>query len=206
MARRLQRLGSSLTGWASTVWVDPGGTTGWATMSINPIDLVGAKPIHTVIQHWSCGDIKHNEDQMASEMLMLYDMWDDAAIGIERFDLRQMAVELSPVSITAKIKYGLWLAEKWSAEENSRDQGQPRYLFTQMPSLAKTTLTDDRQREFRLWEPGPDHKRDAVKHAYTFMLRARDKPQLRYTAWPNLFNQKGEPLQKRPPTSKRRLR
>ncbi len=204
--RRLPTLGASQTGWATTVWVDPGGTTGWAVMSVNPVDLVGPKPIHRIIQHWVCGDIKHNEDVMASEMLQLYDMWEDAAAGIERFDLRQLAVDLSPVSVTAKIKYGLWLAEKWKAEEDDRQQGPPRYLFTQTPSLAKTTLTDDKQREFKLWEPGPDHKRDGVKHCYTFLSRARENPKMRYTAWPNLFKQDGSPLRKRPPTSKRSMR
>lgn len=197
------RLGSAHTGWASTVWVDPGGTTGWAVMSVDPSVLLERKPIHLNIAHWACGDTKGNENQMASEMLELFDAWDDAAIGIESFRVRQMAVELSPVSVRAKIEYGLWLMEKWQAEEEGREMGRGRYLFTQEPSLAKRTLTDDRQREWRLWEPGPDHKRDAVKHCYTFLQRAQEKPGLRATAWPLLYKRDGSLMKRVPPTSKR---
>lgn len=201
----VRRLGAAQSGWATTVWCDPGGTTGWGVMSINPTDLAGNRPIHTKIQHWACGETKQNPDQMASEMLELYDMWDDAAIGCETFNLRQLAVDLSPVEIRAKIRYGLWLGEKWAAMDEDREPGRPRRLWEQTPSLAKNKLTDDRQREFGLWEPGLDHKRDAIKHCYTFLSRAREHPRMRFAAWPNLFKQDGTPLRRRPPTSKRRL-
>ncbi len=201
---RVAKIGSAHTGWATTVWVDPGGTTGWGVMSVSPRDLLSTrKPVEKAITHWACGDTKHNEDQMASEMLELYDVWEDAAIGIERFQLRQLAVELSPVSVTAKIEYGLWLMEKWDAEEVGRPVGRPRMLFKQEPSLAKRTLTDDQQREVGLWEPGHDHKRDAIKHCYTFLQRCQEKPRLRATAWPHLFKMDGSLLKRLPPTSKR---
>jgi hypothetical protein len=174
-------------------------------MCIDPEDLVGNKPIHKVIAHWSCGDAVGNENQMASEMLQLFDMWDDAAIGIESFRVRQLAVELSPATVTAKIEYGLWLAEKWKAEEEERDVGRPRRVWKQEPSLAKNKLTDDRQREFGLWVPGKDHKRDGIKHCYTFLSRARERPSMRFIAWPLLFKQDGTPLKRRPPTSKRSM-
>jgi hypothetical protein len=172
-------------------------------MSVNPQVLVGDAPIYKNLQHWACGEITGNENQQTSECLQLFDLWEDAAAGIERFQLRQMAVELSPVSITAKIEYGLWLMEKWSAEEDGRDMGRGRMIFKQEPSLAKRTLTDDRQRDWGLWEPGKDHKRDAVKHCYTFLQRAQEKPRLRATAWPNLFKLNGDLLRSIPPTSKR---
>lgn len=203
--RRPTRLGSAQTGWATTVWVDPGGTTGWGVMSVDPVDLCGNRPLHKVIAHWACGESMGNENQMASEMLMLFDMWDDAAVGIESFHLRQLAVELSPATVTAKIEYGLWLAEKWEAEEAERAVGRPRRVWRQQPSVAKNKLTDARQREFKLWEPGKDHKRDAVKHCYTFLSRVREKPQMRFMAWPTLFKQDGTPLKRRPPTSKRSM-
>jgi hypothetical protein len=197
------RLGSAKSGWATTVWVDPGGTTGWGVMSVKPEVLADSnRVIERNIQHWVCGETHHNEDQMASEMLELYAMWDDAAIGIEKFNLRQLAVELSPVSITAKIRYGLWLAEKWAAGDEDREMGRPRMLFSQTPAMAKSTLTDDRQRQYRLWEPGKDHKRDAIKHCYTFLQRAQQTPRLRYTAWPTLYRTDGTLLKRRPPTSK----
>lgn len=201
---RVAKIGSAHTGWASTCWVDPGGTTGWGVISVNPSDLLTTrKPIEKAITHWACGDSKHNEDQMASEMLELFDVWEDAAIGIERFHVRQLAVETSPISVTAKIEYGLWLMEKWAAEDEDREPGRPRMVFKQDPSLAKRTLTDDRHRAAGLWVPGPDHKRDAIKHCYTFLQRAQEKPRLRATAWPHLFKMDGSLLKRLPPTSKR---
>jgi hypothetical protein len=201
------RLGSDQTGWATVVWVDPGGTTGWGVMSVDPCALVGNhRPLHHSIEHWVCGDTKGNEDQMASAMLELYAMWEDAAIGIESFTVRKFLQHrefLSPVRIRAKIEYGLWLAEKWDAADDEREVGRPRRLFTQDPSLAKTKLTDERQREFGLWEPGADHKRDAIKHCYTFLSKCRESPRMRYYAWPTLFRSDGEPMKRRPPTSKR---
>jgi hypothetical protein len=199
-------LGSSHSGWATTVWVDPGGTTGWAVMSVNPQALVENRPIHKCIEHWAAGQYKGNENQMASEMLQLYDVWDDAAIGIESFTLRQMAVELSPVSIKAKIEYGLWLQEKWEAEDEGREMGRGRHLWSEPAALAKSTLPDDRMREYGLWTPGPDHPRDATKHCYTFLQRAQQKPRLRCYAWPSLYNLKGELKKQLPPTSKAKSR
>lgn len=204
MARRV-KVPDDASGWATTVWVDPGGTTGWGVMSVYPELLVTDKPVHKNIVHWSCGDTHGNENQMASEMLQLFDLWEDAAVGIEQFDLRQMAVQLSPVSITGKIEYGLWLMEKWAAEEEEREMGRGRFVFKQTPSLAKTTLTDDRQRDMGLWVPGPDHKRDAIKHCFTFLNRAQKIPRMRYAAWPHLFRKEGNLLHKMPKTSKRRL-
>lgn len=207
MNRRM-RLGSSQTGWASTVWVDPGGNTGWGVMSVEPEDLINNKrPLHKCIVHWAAGETgKKNEDQMASEMLELYDMWDDAAIGIERFRLRQMAVELSPVSITAKIEYGLWLAEKWSAQEAERPVGRPRILWKQDPGMAKNRLSDELMRSHQLWTVGSDHARDATKHCFTFLSRCRERPGMRATAWPNLFKQDGTLMKRRPPTRKENMR
>jgi hypothetical protein len=197
------RLGSAHNGWASTVWIDPGGITGWGVMAVDPCILTEGKPIENNIAHWACGEIEGNQNQQASEVLQLFDLWENAAAGIEKFVLRQLAVELSPVEIRSKVEYGLWLMEKWAAEEAGRPIGRPRWVFTQDPSLAKTTLTDERQRDYRLWEPGKDHKRDAIKHCYTFLQRCQESPRLRYTAWPTLYKTDGSLVKRLPPTSKR---
>lgn len=204
MARARQRLGSDKTGWATTVWIDPGGTTGWGVIAVDPFLIVDNKPITPrSVAHWSCGDIKGNENQMASQCLELLDLWEDAAAGLEKFTLRQRHVELSPVSVTAKIEYALWLMEKWAAEEEERPMRRGRMVFKQEPSLAKRTLTDDMMRDLGFWVPGPDHKRDAIKHCYTFLQRMQEKPRARAYAWPALFKMDGSPLMRRPPTSKR---
>ena len=204
MTVRRVKLGASTSGWATTAWLDPGGTTGWGVIAVDPHILLNTdKPIQDNMQHWACGEITGNEDQQASECGQFFELWEDAAIGIERFHLRQMAVELSPVRITAKIEYAYWLMEKWSAEEDDRPMRRPRMIFKQEPSLAMRTLTDERMHEFGLWVPGKDHKRDAIKHCYTFLQRAQEKPRLRATAWPQLFKIDGSLLKALPPTSKR---
>jgi hypothetical protein len=177
--------------------------TGWGVMSVEPTVLTQKKPLERNIAHWTCGEITGNEDQQASELLQLFDAWDGAAVGLEKFTLRQMAVELSPVRITAMVEYGLWLMEKWAAEEDERPVGRPRHVWKQEPSLAKRTLTDDRMRAHKLWVPGRDHKRDAIKHCYTFLQRCQETPRLRAAAWPALFRVNGELVAKPPPTSKR---
>lgn len=200
------RLGSSQSGWASTVWIDPGGITGWGVMAVSPELLVGEKPLHLCVEHWACGEITGNENQMASEVLQLYDMWDDAAIGLESFVIRKFLQHkefLAPVRIRSKIEYGLWLAEKWDAVEQDREIGHGRWLFTQDPSLAKSTLTDERQKEYGLWSPGRDHKRDAIKHCYTFLKRCRASARMRSTAWPLLFRADGTLVKRLPPARKR---
>lgn len=201
---RRQRLGSDKTGWATTCWIDPGGTTGWAVMAVDPSILTENKPITaSTVAHWACGEMTGNENQMASQVLELFDLWDDAAAGIERFHVRQMAVELSPERITSKIDYGLWLMEKWNADEEERPVGRGRMVFKQEPSLAKRTLTDDLMKDLGFWVPGKDHKRDAVKHCYTFLQRMQEKPQGRAAAWPALFRVEGRTRVARPPTTKR---
>lgn len=203
------RLGASESGWCSTVWIDPGGITGWGVMVVEPVDLIGEKPLHSVIAHWACGEITGPENAQASEILQLYDMWDDAAIGIESFVIRKFLQHkefLSPVRIREKVDYGLWLAEKWSAEDDEREMGRGRWMFTQTPSMAMTTLTDERQKEWGLWVPGRDHKRDAIKHCYTFLKRSRESARLRYTAWPLLFQPDGNCVKRRASPSKRKFR
>lgn len=196
--------GASHNGWAETVWVDPGGTTGWAVMVVDPHVLLGNdKPIVDNIHHWVADMYKGNENQMASEMLQLYDVWDAAAIGIESFKQRQRAVEFSPMTIRSKIEYGLWLQEKWSADDEDRAMGRGRHLWTQTPSQAKTNVSDDALRAADLWIPGPDHPRDATKHCITFLESAQQKPRLRAYAWPALFKVDGSLKMKLPPRSKR---
>lgn len=182
-------------GWATTVWVDPGGTTGWSVMSVKPAVLVGNRPIERNIRYWACGDAVGNENQLASEMLELFSLWESAAVGIESFVIRKFLQHkefLSPVRIRAKIEYGLWLMEKWEAMDDERPMGRGRRVWTQEPSLAKRTLTDDRQRDYGLWTAGLDHKRDATKHCYTFLVRAQNNPSMRAAAWPELYNKGGE--------------
>jgi hypothetical protein len=167
-------------------------------MCVNPEALVGDKPIYEVIAHWACGEIVHsNENAHADQIIELFDVWPDAALGIEDFVIKKFLSHrefLSPVRITSKVEYALW---------DDVTQKPIRRLFKQDPSLAKRTLTDDRQRDFNLWEAGKDHKRDGIKHCYTFLQRCQESARMRYAAFPLLFRSNGDLLHARPPTGKR---
>jgi hypothetical protein len=52
---------------------------------------------------------------------------------------------------------------------------RPRYFVKQSASLAMTTVTDDRQKEWGFWLPGKPHARDAVKHNLTFLWRQKER-------------------------------
>jgi hypothetical protein len=43
-----------------------------------------------------------------------------------------------------------------------------------MPSLAMSTVPDDRQKRWGFWVPGKEHARDAVKHNITFLKRRKE--------------------------------
>lgn len=172
-------------------------------MSVDPAVIIENKPIEHNLSHWACGEITGGLDAQASEIMQFFELWSEAAVGMEKFTLRQIAVELQPVMLTAKVEYAYWLMEKWAAEEEGRPMRRPRFIFKQEPGLAKRTLTDDRMRDYGLWTPGKDHKRDATKHCYTFLQRMQEKPKARAYAWPQLFKQDGGLRLTLPPTSKR---
>jgi hypothetical protein len=72
----------------------------------------------------------------------------------------------------------------------------PRQMFTQEPSLAMSTATDERLKDWGLYkrEGGEEHARDATRHGITFLRRAKDKRNLRYRAWGGLFDRDGNVL------------
>lgn len=108
----------------------------------------------------------------------LIDQWPDAAVVIEGFQLLQMAVDLSPVRIIARIEDHLW--------ENGRN------MFTQMPAM-KATATDARMKEWNVYTPNDSalglagHARDADRHAMMFLRKAMSDSRFRTIAWPHIY-------------------
>lgn len=191
---------SELTGWASVVAFDQGGTTGWCVACVAPDALLSnEKPIHKCIEHWAAGQIEGTEDNQADQMMELINTWPDAAILCETFIIRKFLTHrgfLSPVRIEEKFRYGLHLQAK-------EEGGRPKYVFKQQPSLAMDFCTDDRQKQWHMWATGEPHARDAIKHAVTFMARAREKDKMRSAAWPLLFRSTGVIAKRAPRTSKK---
>jgi hypothetical protein len=177
---------------------DPGGTTGWSVMCVDPHALLGkrhgdvdphrfaAKPIPQALKHFAAGEITGPRPEQCDQLSEVIDMWADCAVIGERWTTRkfnQSEEFLEPVRINACIEWHLY--------------GSGRPLFTQTPEQAKSKWNDDRLKRAKSlgqpwWVVGKDHARDGVRHAGLFLDRARQQPELRGRAWPHLFNLKGE--------------
>lgn len=138
---------------------DPGGTTGWSLFCVHP-DAMGSDAeirVFDNIDFWTAGEFTGSTENQCDEIVELVHSWPGARLVTEDFKLRQLNAELSPVEINHTISWAL----------------RPRYFVKQMPSLAMSTLTDERQKEMGFWLPGQQHARDAIKHNVTFLKRRK---------------------------------
>jgi hypothetical protein len=92
-----------------------------------------------------------------------------AFLVCEDFQLRQMAVDLSPVAVTNAVETLLHV--RGSGPE-THEQG--RKVLLQSASQAKSMATNARLRQWGVWEVtrgSKDHKRDALRHAILMVNR-----------------------------------
>ena len=173
-------------GWATVISIDPGGTTGWSVMCVEPDCLAEADvSVLASIVHYTSGQVDGNENDQAEALVGLISAWPNAAVVVENFTLRtfkQSRELLSPVRITAKIDYVMH-----RGIEDVHPAG--RRIWLQEPSMAKSTATDARLKEWGLYrrEGGEEHARDATRHGITFLRRCSDRPALRHKAFPQLY-------------------
>jgi hypothetical protein len=171
---------------AHLIWIDPGGTTGWAAFSVHPHALWRPEfSILSNVTHYASGDWRGPETLQAYEVVKLLRQWPDAAFGIEDFILGMMTQDrslLSPVRVTAMVEYAL-----------SREQGKQRKIFKQGAAEVMGTVTDNRMRQWGFFGDEPrhrEHARDARKHCLYFLRRASENTPrglaLRNSAWPHL--------------------
>jgi hypothetical protein len=161
----------------TVIALDPGGTTGWCVMMIHP-DALKDPEISIVdnIMHYEQGQFEGAELDQAEEIIQLLQAWDNAVIVCEDFQLREITAELSPVRIRAMIEMYLRL-----------DPEEDRPIWLQMPALAKGTITDQRLKQWKLYRPGQEHARDALRHSIMFFRRASAELKIRRTAWPEIY-------------------
>jgi len=170
---------------------DPGQTTGWSLIVLPRKGLDGkdifSSNFETLLLNrleWRHGQINcEHEDFGAREMMKLCEKWPNAAVLVEDFILRANRNEmtrnlLSPVRVTAKLEHYLWRVG--------------RQMILQQPSMAKTTVTDDRLKIWNCYVPGQPHARDADRHILTYIRRCYG-PQgvsARLAAWPYAYEVK----------------
>lgn len=168
-----------LVGMWTCIGLDPGGTTGWCVLRIHTIAM--HSPEYRILDNvvsWSAGQIVGPIGHQIDRLVDLVDCWPDAEVVSEDFYLRQLRGGpelLDPVRITETLK---WWMERggrraWDTEEG--EDWKPRELHLQQPSLAKTTITDDRLRAIGILHLTNDqpHARDGVRHALTFARRRK---------------------------------
>jgi hypothetical protein len=163
------------------IGLDPGGTTGWALLVIGQDAMLEPElKILNNIALYSFGEFKGDEHKQVDAIEDMLELWPGAAVVREDFILRTQNKSrevLSPVRLGFAIDHLLY----------SRN----RVVFTQQPSLAKSTATDDRLKSWGLYRPGSEHARDATRHAITFARRVKDNRVMLRSAWPHVFTTRG---------------
>lgn len=195
---------------AIVVAFDPGGTTGWCALGVEPIAL--SSPLAELQQcivlkeygQIDCG-VRRGENgrvshavNMGGECDGVYEMsklvlsrFPKAAIVIEDFilDFRKADKSrdlLSPVRLTAAFSYEIWKQEPVIGAGLDR-------IFIQDRVNPKTTCTDERLRNWGLYDRhSGDHARDAMRHAYYFLRQRRGtglmETERRWFAWPHMYD------------------
>ena len=161
--------------WASILALDPGGTTGWSVMCVDPAALSDpAVMILDSIYHWSQGQIEGDTNTQTDEIAELFDAWHNTPVVLERFILRKFLKSeelLSPVRVSACVEY---LAARGGYGRRKRYAPRP-YVY-QNVDAAKRTATDDRLKDWGLYlADGQQHARDATRHAITLLRAAKEQ-------------------------------
>lgn len=194
---------------AVIVAFDPGGTTGYCVMGVRPSALYAEAELRQELVYIDYGQIdcgsRHGETGVGmgrghdglnlpgenagiTQMLNIWNSFEHRAVVVEDFvlDVKKANMGrdlLTPVRIIAGFST---LLEYCNGPEAMKT------LFIQNRSLAKTTCTDDRLKNWGLYDrdSGP-HARDATRHAYYFLRDCRGpshSAQLkRHFAWPHLY-------------------
>lgn len=146
---------------------DPGGTTGvaWLRMPIPTLlsdgftQLTRARAVASVMLEVDCKDERAGTDGLVAVLRKVWGEVDDEAgdvllVVFEDFVLRNPSADrelLSPVRLTARFR------------DRTREAVYPLYLISSSDSMK--ICSDDRLRVWGLYQPGPDHMKDAMRVA-----------------------------------------
>ena len=163
------------------IGIDPGGTTGWALLTVDVRMLTGE--MQSKILAWDYDEITGDENEQVNALCRLarevqgltYKI--GPALVVEDFDVQPYNPTtspemLSPVRLAAKLDYAAFRGELGDCK-----------IVMQGRRMAKDTATDHRLHKWGLWVEGSDDIRDAVRHAMTALRRARDDEEFRQKMW-----------------------
>jgi hypothetical protein len=161
------------------VWADPGRATGWCVVRVNIAELLRLGQVGTTgITWWRSGKFSYDVTSASvdSYLSLCRAAWEKAGeddvvvIGCEDFSLGMQSRDY-------------WLLEpvRFLAVLQDRLRGTGVRVETQMPG-ERNVITDERLKLWGLWKPGPEHPRDAQKHALAFLRRfaSQEKVRARY--------------------------
>lgn len=160
--------------WPSAFWVDPGVVTGCCVVWYDPVVLLDrSRPMLHSVLAWSAwmesGGENYQTRQHCKTIAEISS--EHLTIGVESFvprRLDQSKAFLSPVRLRAALEFAAWSGIRGV-------DGEKRIypVISQTPSDAKNVVTDGRLREWNFWTKGPDHPRDATRHALLFLRKLR---------------------------------
>jgi len=163
-----------ITAFATITAVDPGGSTGICTIWYWPEGLAAANlPLQHCLMGWQAECLNGSENEQTLQVMR----WisersiEESDVVIEDFILRS-AIKgrelLSPVRIGHKIDYQLWRGFKDATGQ--RRKIEPSW---QSANDAKNVVNDTRLQSMCMYTPGPDHARDATRHAILWLRKQR---------------------------------
>lgn len=162
--------------WPRTLWIDPGGTSGVAVVWFDPKALFAGATTAKVVLAYSELFLNGPEDGPNGQVNRFLRLRRGLAtepgltVGCESFVIRrpdQSEEFLSPVRIKAAISNRLSVTR----DEVTKTMGV--HLFDQSPADAKTTFTNERLKNLRMYTPGPDHINDAKRHCLLWIRQMK---------------------------------
>lgn len=151
--------------WPRALWIDPGKVSGVACVWFDPQAILESKPLPRCVVAIGSRYLHGHENGQIKAFMEVVEALDNTpglAVGSESFVIgkfNQSADFLSPVRIRSAIEYQMFLRGK--------------ALWTQSPADAKNEITDARLQLWDMYVAGPDHQRDARRHALLWVKKLR---------------------------------
>lgn len=130
-------------------------------------DLRPQSSVRSVLA-WQAGQTRGEDNDQIADLLDLAERLGGRGllVGCEGFEVRRIDTSeafLAPARIAAVLKFELAKGLRNRGDEQTKFD--KKRLHKQSPSEALTTITDTRLKLWEMYTPGPDHPRDATRHA-----------------------------------------